>query len=68
MTQLPQRALYLTTTTGFDDAFFKNLASCKTQVEAYTLTEQEYHSYFGRNRYSSFESYRISRNKRIRKK
>ena len=58
----------LLTVKGFDAEFFKNLAISKTHYEAYDKTEELYRSYFGRNRYSSFNSYRNARDNRIKNK
>jgi len=58
----------LLTAKGFDAEFFSNLGKAKTQIEAYELTEKKYNSLFGKNRYSSFDSYRKARDNRLKVK
>lgn len=64
--ELGEDALKLLTTKGFDDEFFKNLRTSETHMEAYERTEQKYLTFFGRKRYKTFESYRKSRDQRIK--
>lgn len=66
-TPLPPQAQQLLTTKGFDDLFWEQLKTASTQLEAWQATEEIYKSYFGRQRYANFESYRISRNRRYKK-
>jgi len=66
--ELSEQAIKLLTTSGFDQEFFKNLATCKTKKEAYDKTEELYQSFFKKRRYSSFESYRVVRDARITQK
>lgn len=63
-----EEANALMTPRGFDAEFFRNLATSKTHLEAYLKTEKKYKSYFGKTRYSSFDSYRKSRDQRKDKK
>lgn len=66
--QLPREALELLKATGFDNLFWQKLREAKTQAEAYEQAEKEYHSYFQKNKYSSFDSYRKSRDRRFKRK
>jgi len=66
--ELSDQAIALNTPKGFDQEYFKNLKSSKTNKEAYDKTEELYKSFFKKRRYSSFESYRVVRNARITKK
>ncbi len=58
------RIIQLISTDGFMSAFWDIVPNTTTHAEAYEQLETEYHSYFGRNRYSSFESFRICRDYR----
>jgi hypothetical protein len=53
---------------GFERKFFKNCKDSKTYIEAYEKTEKEYSEYFGRRRYSCYDSFRVSKNKRLKRK
>jgi len=66
--ELTDQAYRILTTAGFDQEFFKNLASSSTQKEAYEKTEALYQSFFKKRRYSCFDSYRKVRDARIRQK
>ena len=63
--QISLEARKLMTAKGFDAEFFKNLADCNTHRQAYEKTEEKYRSYFGKNRYRSFESFRKARDRRM---
>lgn len=66
MNTIPKIAQRLMSAKGFDVEFFNNLKISKTHIEAYEKTEKLYHSYFGRNRYKSYDSYRKVRNLRLK--
>jgi len=68
MTLITAEAQRLLTTKGFDAEFFRNLATCRTHLEAYEKTEKTYRAFFGKNRYRSFESFRKARDMRISRK
>jgi hypothetical protein len=53
---------------GFDREFFKLIGSrlIPTQEHAFELLNEAYREQYGRYRYASFDSYRVSRNRRIR--
>ena len=61
------KILALLTPNGFDDRFWKYAKETKTYVEAYEKTEIEYEKHFGRRKYSDYNSYTTSRNKRLKK-
>ena len=63
MTQ--QQVLELTNPQKFDAYFFK-LCQQHTQEQAYEILEDYYSALFKTRRYANFESYRISRHKRLR--
>ena len=55
----------LTDCDEFDKRFEFHYLTCKTYTEAYQLTEQDYRSVFGKTRYSSFESFKKTYNRRV---
>tara|TARA_R110000824_G_scaffold187635_1_gene368900 strand:- start:76 stop:276 length:201 start_codon:yes stop_codon:yes gene_type:complete len=55
------------TENGFDERYFYHCKSSRTYVEAYAKTELEFFKYFELNKYSSYDSFRVSHNKRIKK-
>jgi hypothetical protein len=61
------KILALLTPNGFDDRFWKYAKETKTYVEAYEKTEIEYEKHFGKRKYSDYNSYTTSRNKRLKK-
>lgn len=52
----------------FDKRFLDYTQKTDTYEEAYALTEQDYIKVFGCHKYSNYNSYRVSRYKRIKKK
>ena len=52
---------------GFYRRYLHNVKLTSTYIKAYQLTENEYVETFGKKRYSSYDSFRIIKN-RIRKK
>ena len=61
------KILALLTPNGFDDRFWKYAKETKTYVEAYEKTEIEHEKHFGKRKYSDYNSYTTSRNKRLKK-
>jgi hypothetical protein len=51
---------------GFDERYFFYCKKSKTYIEAYQQTEIEFHSYFDIQKYASYDSFRVSHNKRMR--
>ena len=51
----------------FDKAFYSAMSSHNTHEEAYESVEKRYVSIVGKRRYSSFQSYRVVRNRRLKK-
>ena len=60
--------LALLSPSGFEKRFHKNTQISKTYKDAYELTEQEYESNFGKRKYSSYDSFRVTKNRRNSKK
>tara|TARA_R100000781_G_scaffold26759_2_gene19856 strand:- start:10822 stop:11016 length:195 start_codon:yes stop_codon:yes gene_type:complete len=52
---------------GFDDRYYFYCKKSKTYSEAYKKTEKEFFKYFNINKYSSYDSFRVSHNNRIKK-
>jgi len=53
----------------FDKEFYRVLSNpiTRSQEHAFEILNDTFIAHFGANRYSSFDSYRVSRNRRIRK-
>lgn len=56
----------LSTAQGFEKSYYTNLRVCKTQTDAYEMTETEYVNLFGQRKYSNYNSFRNVINRRIR--
>ena len=52
---------------GFYRRYLYNIKLTSTYMEAYQLTEDEYVETFGKKRYSSYDSFRIIKNRIIKK-
>lgn len=50
----------------FDQRFVDHTGDCQTYEEAYILTEEDYKKVFGKRKYSSYNSFRVSRSKRLK--
>jgi hypothetical protein len=61
------KILALLSPNGFDERFWNNCKKTKTYKEAYEKTEKEFQNYFGKRKYSDYNSYRGARDKRIKK-
>jgi hypothetical protein len=61
------KILALLSPNGFDERFWKYAKDSKTYMEAYEKTEIEHEKHFGKRKYSDYNSYTTSRNKRIKK-
>ena len=60
--------LALLSPAGFEKRFHKNCKEVKNYEEAYELTEKEYEENFGKRRYASYDSFRVTKNRKIRNK
>lgn len=60
--------LALLSPAGFEKRFHKNCKLSKTYEDAYDLTEHEYEKNFGRRRYASYDSFRVTKNRKNRNK
>tara|TARA_R110002124_G_scaffold229186_1_gene394466 strand:+ start:389 stop:613 length:225 start_codon:yes stop_codon:yes gene_type:complete len=63
----PKYILQLLTEKGFDERYFHHCKSSRTYVEAYEKTELEFFNHFDLNKYSNYDSFRVSHNKRIKR-
>jgi hypothetical protein len=52
---------------GFYNRYLHNVKLTSTYLKAYQLTENEYTEIFGKKRYSSYDSFRIIKNRIIKK-
>jgi len=50
----------------YDKRFNKHLSECDTLNEAWQATEQDFKRIFGSMKYKNYESFRLSRRKRIK--
>tara|TARA_R100000278_G_C5426852_1_gene148655 strand:- start:346 stop:579 length:234 start_codon:yes stop_codon:yes gene_type:complete len=64
----PKYILAMLTEKGFDERYFHHCKSSSTYVEAYEKTEFEFYEYFEIQKYASYDSFRVSHNKRIKMK
>lgn len=55
------------TSEGFNEVFEKNLKDSDTYTEAYRKTERFHYDRYGRERYSSYDSFRRCRRNLLRK-
>jgi len=55
-------------TQGFENRYLSNIKVCKTYNAAYEKTELEYGKTFSKKRYSSYDSFRQIRSRKMKKK
>ena len=55
-------------TKGFEKRYIANVKLCKTYKSAYEKTELEYKKTFSKRRYSSYDSFRQIRSRKMKKK
>lgn len=60
--------LALLSPSGFEKRFHKYCKESKTYEDAYELTEKEYETNFGKRRYASYDSFRVTKNRKNRNK
>lgn len=60
--------LALLSPSGFEKRFHKHCQETKTYEDAYELTEEEYEKNFGKRRYASYDSFRVTKNRKNRNK
>jgi hypothetical protein len=53
---------------SFDDIFFTSLKDSTTHVEAYNKAEEVHEHYFNKRKYADYESFRISKSRRLNDK
>ncbi len=66
-TTLAPQIQALITTKGFIEYFWQMSLEYTTQIEAYDATERAHQTHFGSRKYASFESFRINRDRYLRK-
>lgn len=57
--KIPFEILALLSPKGFETRFHENCKIEKTYKRAYEKTENEYEKHFGKRRYSSYDSFRV---------
>tara|TARA_R100000781_G_C4074862_1_gene125738 strand:- start:522 stop:743 length:222 start_codon:yes stop_codon:yes gene_type:complete len=60
--------LALLSPSGFERRFHKHCKAARNYTEAYELTELEYEENFGKRRYASYDSFRVTKNRKNRNK
>tara|TARA_R100000656_G_scaffold81756_1_gene59804 strand:+ start:3251 stop:3463 length:213 start_codon:yes stop_codon:yes gene_type:complete len=65
---IPIEVLTLLSPDGFEKKFHFYCSETKTYAEAYEKTEQEYEAAFGKRKYSGYDSFRVVKNKRLKKR
>lgn len=68
MIKYPKHILNMLTEHGFDERYHHHCKTSRTYIEAYEKTEMEFFSYFDIQKYASYDSFRVSHNKRIKSK
>ena len=63
---LPIEILALLSPAGFEKRFHKHCKNSKNYEQAYEQTEKEYEQNFGKRRYSSYDSFRVTKNRKNR--
>jgi len=63
---IPLEILVLLSPRGFEERFHNHCKNQKTYSAAYEETEKEYESYFGKRRYSSYDSFRVVMNRKMK--
>jgi len=59
------KAIELNSTEGFVQIYYRHLANSKTAREAYEKTEEEHRHFFKKNRYASWDSFRVVKNRKL---
>ena len=65
--QLESHILELNTPEGFDRRYYEMCQLYPNNSLAYEAVERQYESYFGKRKYSNYESYRKTKNKRAKR-
>jgi hypothetical protein len=60
--------LILLSPDGFEERFYFYAKTEKTYLKAYEKTELEYQNYFGKNKYSNYDSFRVVMQRKIKNK
>ena len=68
MVKIELEILALLSPSGFEKRFHKYCKSSKTYEQAYEKVEKEYELNFGKRRYSSYDSFRGTKNRKNRNK
>lgn len=66
--EISERQSKMITPQGFDELFERAINKGNTQPEVFEQMNKEFRQAFGENRYKNFESYRVTRLKRVKTK
>jgi len=67
MGKIPENILKLTTSQGFVQYYFSICLDFDTNKQAYEAAEQLYFDWFKKRRYSDYESFRVVKNRNLKK-
>lgn len=62
-----ERMRKMATRNGFFTIYFENCKTAKNNLEAFTVTNDEYYKYFGEFRYNSYDAFRQQKNNFLKK-
>ena len=65
--KISKRLIRMVQPDGFDEIFNQELKNYDTYEKCFNALNAEYREVFGEPRYSTYDSYRLSRRKRIKK-
>tara|TARA_R110002167_G_scaffold59643_1_gene169146 strand:- start:91 stop:297 length:207 start_codon:yes stop_codon:yes gene_type:complete len=65
---IPIEILALLSPRGFEERFHYHCKNERTYIKAYEEAEREYEDHFGKRRYSSYDSFRVVMNRKIKKR
>lgn len=67
MVMIPKRVLKMVTQDGFIDFFYSIKKSYMTKVDAYEMCEEIHEQYFGKRKYSEFQTFNVILSRRNKK-
>lgn len=66
--EITERHIKMISPEGFSELWLQEIQTAETYEIAFNILNQEYQRVFGKARYASYDSFRISRLERLRKK
>lgn len=64
---IPIKIIGMLSANGYVDRFYAHCKTCATDKEAYEKTEAEFRTHFNQKKYSSYDSFRVVRDRQLRK-